>query len=131
MELQSALPEGAMVDQDIYKAIGKQLKHFRRSKRLTQAEVAKFIEISPQQYQKYEDAQSKCNLNYLTKLAELFGTSITVLIGDESHKTSVVEEQTLSDSDVLARMISAFVQLKTYDQKMRLVQLVETITDPK
>ncbi len=120
-----------MVDQDIYKAIGKQLKHFRRSKRLTQAEVAKFIEISPQQYQKYEDAQSKCNLNYLTKLAELFGTSITVLIGDESHKTSVVEEQTLSDSDVLARMISAFVQLKTYDQKMRLVQLVETITDPK
>lgn len=119
-----------MIDEDIYKAIGKQLKHFRRNKRMTQAEVAKFIEISPQQYQKYEDAQSKCNLNYLSKLAGLYGTTISTLIGDEAGQSVLLEEEAVTDSDLLARLVSAFVNLKTYDEKIRFVQLVETISDP-
>ncbi|MEM6742093.1 MAG: helix-turn-helix transcriptional regulator, partial [Pseudomonadota bacterium] len=47
---------------ETYEHVGRKLREFRVARKMTQAQVAKIIEVSPQQYQKYEDAQSKCSL---------------------------------------------------------------------
>jgi len=54
----------------VYRFVGNRLRALRRSKGLRQAEVAKVIGISGQQYQKYEDARSRCSLENLLKLAD-------------------------------------------------------------
>jgi len=126
---QSAPPDEAMNNQDIYKSVGKQLKHFRLKKRHTQAEIAKYLKVSPQQYQKYEDAQSKCNLNYLVKLAAFYDVALTSLLGGENENSVLLEEEATTDAELLARLVSSFVKLDTYDEKIRLVQLVEAIAD--
>ncbi|MEL7184087.1 MAG: helix-turn-helix transcriptional regulator, partial [Pseudomonadota bacterium] len=47
---------------DVYVHVGQRLRALRQERGLTQAQAARIIEVSPQQYQKYEDARSRCSL---------------------------------------------------------------------
>lgn len=67
--------------------LGRQLKFLRVRSGLTQALVAAQIEVSPQQYQKYEKGYSKCSLTTLYRLARLYGMRAEDLLPDEPGAT--------------------------------------------
>ena len=108
----------------IYDHVGSQLRAQRIGRGLTQAQVAKIINISPQQYQKYEDAQSKCSLTSLEMLADHYGVTLTSFLPEESSSPTPVNE-----ADLLARLVSAYSLLNNTNEKLRLVQLVEAMIE--
>lgn len=114
---------------DVYQHVGRRLRELRISHGATQAEVAKVIDVSPQQYQKYEDAQSRCSLPYLITLSKHFEVHITDILPveesepAESRKLNPIQ----AEADMLAQLVSAFVKLSDINSKLRLVQLVEAI----
>lgn len=112
---------------DVYKKIGGRLRSLRKSRGLTQAQIAEIISVSPQQYQKYEDAHSKCNLNYLVKLAAHFEVPLGAFLNDLDETAFSEEEFASSDADLLARLVSSYVGLNSIEEKLRLVQLVEAM----
>ncbi len=107
----------------IYDYVGSQMRAFRVGRGLTQARVAKVIGISPQQYQKYEDAQSRCSLTSLETLAGYYGVALTDFLPKDRTAPAVINE-----ADLLARLVSAYSLLGTANEKLRLVQLVEAMT---
>ncbi len=110
----------------VYGHVGRQLRAHRVGRGMTQAQVARLIEISPQQYQKYEDSQSKCSLTSLTILAEHYGVSLTDFLPEET-----VHKPTFSEADLLARLVAAFSQLDDATEKLRIVQLIEAMHDAR
>lgn len=121
---------------ETYEHVGRKLREFRVARKMTQAQVAKIIEVSPQQYQKYEDAQSKCSLTNLLLLAKSYGIHINELLPVDPPASTMptpqerpsAEGMTMaSEADLLARLVGTFVQLDDLEGKVRLVQLVEAI----
>lgn len=125
-----AIKPKALDAENVYVHLGRRLRELRKSKRMTQVEIASVIEVSPQQYQKYEDAQSKCSLTNLMKLADFFGEPLgAILPPDTAPAPAPLQDSAVmtTEADLLARLVSAFVQLDFVDEKLRLVQLVESI----
>lgn len=114
---------------DAYEHVGRALRRIRLERGLTQAQAAQLISVSPQQYQKYEDAQSKCSLNYLISLADHYGVSLhTFLPGDDAAPASPQPKPEIAnEADLLARLVTAFVRLDDAEEKLRFVQLVEAV----
>lgn len=126
---------------DVYAHVGQRMRALRTEKRLTQSHVAKILNVSPQQYQKYEDARSKCSLNYILRLVDYYSVSIDDFLPASASAGTIqqpeppqvdeqpkVQESPQLEADLLARLVSAYVKLATVDEKLRLVQLVEAMT---
>ncbi|RGD72937.1 helix-turn-helix domain-containing protein [Anaerofustis stercorihominis] len=64
----------------------KNLKYYRLQKKLTQKEMADFLNITPNAYQKYEYGKREPLLNNLIKLADFFNVSLDDLVGRKFHK---------------------------------------------
>ena len=107
---------------DVYPYVGARLKALRVGRGMTQAQVATLIGVSPQQYQKYEDAQTKCSLTNLMVLAEYYGVPVADLLPEQTVKVAEINE-----ADLLARLVASFSRLNHAEEKLRLVQLVEAI----
>lgn len=116
-------------DNDVYVHVGRRLRELRAARGETQADIARVIRVSPQQYQKYEDARSKCSLPYLMTLADHFSVSLADILPMEGgvSPVSAVTDPIQTEADLLARLVSAFVKLSDMNEKLRLVQLVEAI----
>lgn len=118
---------------DAYAIVGERLRVLRKKHGMTQADVARVIDVSPQQYQKYEDAQTKCSLTVLISLAEHYSVELDSLLPpvrrESGHQTAAnnAPAPSASEADLLARLVGAFVRLQDIDEKTRLVQLVEAI----
>ncbi len=110
--------------EDVYDHVGRQLRAHRVGKGMTQAQVARLIDISPQQYQKYEDAQSKCSLTNLMVLADHYRVPLSEFLPEESVRPAEANE-----ADLLARLVAAYSRLGTPNEKLRLVQLVEAMQE--
>lgn len=108
----------------VYRHVGRQLRSLRIGRGMTQAETAKLIAVSPQQYQKYEEGHSKCSLTNLMILADSHSVPVTDLIPEGSAKSSEINE-----ADLLARLVAAYSRLENANEKLRLVQLVEAIQE--
>ena len=54
----------------------------RKSKKLTQAQVAEYLKIDKTTYCKYETGKSEPDVKTLKKIAEYFGTTVEYLIGN-------------------------------------------------
>lgn len=61
--------------------LSENLKRFRTIKNLTQEDVAKYLNITPQSVSKWERGESYPDITFLPALANIFDTSIDVLIG--------------------------------------------------
>lgn len=57
------------------------LKELRKSKNLTQKQIAEYLKISERAYQHYEHSTREPNLETLVKLADYFQVSIDYLLG--------------------------------------------------
>ena len=95
------------------------LKELRREKGLTQAEVAKDLNITTAQYQRYEAERSCPRADDLPELADYFGVSIDRLFGREKinsfhDRTSPVPEvQKLFDKLDPAEQAAVIQMMKT------------------
>jgi transcriptional regulator with XRE-family HTH domain len=127
-------------DSDIYAQVGRKLKQLRSEKGFTQAQIAQIIDVSAQQYQKYEDARNKCSLNNLAILADYYGTSLTELLEGErpaeprpapapARRPADQSRQLTKDADLVARLVSAYVRLPSGGEQRRIVELLEAIVE--
>ncbi len=116
-----------------YAFVGDRLRALRKGRGLTQADVARVIAVSPQQYQKYEDAQSKCSLTTMIALAEFYAVPLSSMlpaIAPETAEPGPVRKNPAdmpTEADLLARLVGSFVQLRDIGEKTRLVELVEAM----
>lgn len=116
-----------------YAYVGDRLRKLRKGRGLTQSDVARIIEISPQQYQKYEDAQSKCSLTTLIALAEFYAVPLNALLPsiETKEEPDLQARRNVADipteADLLARLVGSFVKLRDIGEKTRLVELVEAM----
>ncbi len=127
----------------VYRYVGNRLRHFRRERGLKQAALAEVIGVSPQQYQKYEDAQSKCSLTNLFKLAEHLGVDIHSImpIGVDSYgePSDRMPDRAVNDiaagagsghhaaaeGDMIARLVSSFLLINDIEAREHLVRFIE------
>ncbi|MBR1444865.1 MAG: helix-turn-helix transcriptional regulator [Firmicutes bacterium] len=75
---------------------GQILKDLRKSKNLSQSELATMLDIKQQAYQRYENGTSEPNADRIELLADFYGVTTDYLLGREKPK----EEDIV---DVLAR----------------------------
>lgn len=108
----------------LYECIGQRLRALRVARGMTQAEVAEIIGVSPQQYQKYEDAYTKCSLTNLATLATFYGVSVGVIVAPND----VAAEPLAREPDaLLTRLMEAYFNLPEKMDKMRLVETLEML----
>lgn len=130
----------------VYRYVGNRLRHFRRERGLKQAALAEVIGVSPQQYQKYEDAQSKCSLTNLFKLADFLGVDIHAImpIGVDSYGeperaprelgvsdapgATPLQMPITNEGDQIARLVSAFLMIEDGNAREHLVRFIEQMT---
>jgi len=124
----------------VYELVGKKLRSLRLSHGMTQAEVATLIDVSPQQYQKYEDAQTRCSLTTIVALSTYYGVGVETIVR-ASGVTPILVDNWLTDQgeepdalrtydadeDMLTRLVDAFLKLPDYMEKKRVVELLEAM----
>lgn len=74
-------------------ALGERIKEFRQNAGMSQEKVAELLGVSRQAVTKWESNQSAPNTENLFKLAEIFGTTVDMLLdSDNSSKQSSAEQ---------------------------------------
>ncbi len=95
-----------MQDEEIRKAVGNRIKQLRKQKGWTQKELAKHIDGSYQQLNKYESGIHAPPLDKLVQLSSALNTTIDYLITGET-----AEETPLHNK----RLLQKFKLLETFD----------------
>ena len=75
---------------DIIINLGKKLKKAREQNRLSQKDVAKYLNVNEKQISYYENGSRKVNIVILTKLADLYGYPISYFL--ESNDQNIEPE---------------------------------------
>lgn len=74
-------------------SLGERIKEQRKSSGLSQEKLAEFVGVSRQAVTKWETGQSAPSTENLFKLAEIFGTTVDILLAsDEDEKNSPAEQ---------------------------------------
>jgi len=68
------------------KNFSEHLKFIRKSRNLTQRQVARGIDIAERVYQKYEGTDTKPSFNVLIALADYFDVSLDYLVGRSDNQ---------------------------------------------
>ncbi len=90
------------------------LKELRKKKNLSQTDMAKFLAISVQAYQKYEYATAEPNFDTLSKLADFYHVTTDYLLGRESYIDPLSQ---LTDEELEQRLMAAYLKMpKSYRQ---------------
>lgn len=72
--------------------VGQRLRELRKSKDLTQAQVAEGINCTPSAYNRYETGEREPSMETLAMLAEFFGVSLDYLYGKAPLSDSVLSD---------------------------------------
>lgn len=101
------------------------LKELRKQNNLSQAEIAKILNTSQQNYNRYENGKIEPDLKTLYKLADFFNVSLDYLCDRQynnkigyipDNKVDVIKQLLLLNSSNLAKT-QAYIQAKLEDQK--------------
>lgn len=71
------------------------LKDLRKEKKITQAQVAKYLGITQQHYSSYERNVIKLNVDILVKLATFYNTSTDYILGLNTKNPNLTTEKTI------------------------------------
>ena len=72
------------------------IRNLREDKDLTQAELAKHLNISQRTYSRYENDERSIPIEILSKLADFHKTSVDYLIGRTDHKKPYPPSKTVT-----------------------------------
>ena len=81
--------------------LAEHLKTLRKQAKMTQAQVAKAIEISQQGYAYWEQGKKRPSYDNLVKIAKLFNVSVNTLVSNETN-----DDIDLSEVELLFRTTS-------------------------
>ena len=73
-------------DEEIYKEFGEKIKNLRKQKGLTQTELAKKMGTTQSTIYKYEKGLRTIPLNVIEKFANIFETSVDILLNTKENK---------------------------------------------
>lgn len=85
------------------------LKELRQAKKLTQQELADYMQITRRGYQKWESGESQIRLGKAKKLADFFGVSVGYFLGYDNDFEKQIRIDTLND--LINKMHTAYVSL--------------------
>ncbi len=71
--------------ENLKKQVGERIKDSRKQKKMTQAEVAKILRMTQQQYSRFENGVFELDYNNLVKISTLFEVSLDYLFGLEKY----------------------------------------------
>lgn len=81
----------------------------RIEKRMSQAELGSIMGVTRSSVQQWEAGKTVPQLQYLQKMADFFGVSLTVLMGDEPNEGSVDAELRILPKDVSDALKASFL----------------------
>lgn len=81
----------------------------RIEKRMSQAELGSILGVTRSSVQQWEAGKTVPQLQYLQKMADFFGVSLTVLMGDEPSEGSVDAELRVLPKDVSEALKASFL----------------------
>ncbi|MEL6507454.1 MAG: helix-turn-helix transcriptional regulator [Pseudomonadota bacterium] len=135
-------PPAKQAVENIDLALGQTLRLLRVQGGRTQSEVAEHLDISPQQYQKYEKGSSRCSLVTIYRLAEYFDVSVGDLLPavgqhvqgfSEGPQTPLAPPPTadLSDeTEALSELLRIIVRIPSKPMRQRVLRLLNEAVDP-
>jgi transcriptional regulator with XRE-family HTH domain len=114
---------------DIDVEVGRRVRVERIARGLTQTDLAKHVGVTFQQVQKYESGANRISTGRLTKIGQLFGVSVTYLLGASNRKPTAQPDpkeqaelseamQMLGRSGAL-RLLKAFAAIPSKPAKLR------------
>ncbi|MES9904933.1 MAG: helix-turn-helix transcriptional regulator [Sedimenticola sp.] len=119
-----------MQDSEIRKAVGTRIKQLRKQKSWTQKELAKCIEGSYQQLNKYESGIHTPPLDKLIQLSKALDTTIDYLITGQVaedmplhnqrllERFKLLESFNVSDKETVINLIDAMIAKQRMEQAM-------------
>lgn len=113
------------------KRIAEFIRESRLKKNLTQAQVAKFIGISTQQYQKYESGKNGFSTDRLMQLMQVLDFDVYSLFIEEAFKESKKSYQTFSPSSGQHedQILFYFSQIQSRQVREKAVTMMKIILD--
>ncbi len=90
---------------------GYRLRELRLSKQMTQAQVAKRLNLSKTTISGYENNIKTPSIDVLVRLANLYGVTSDYILGMEKKKVLVIDGLTDSEERILKALIQEFHQL--------------------
>ena len=81
--------------------LGERFAAARKSKRLTQDDLAKYLDVTPQAISKWENNLSCPDILLLPKISEILGISIEELLTGSANKETVKPKITVTDNSKL------------------------------
>ena len=71
----------------VEKMYGERLKTLRKERKISQKDLAKYLDISVRGYQFYESENNEPNIATLVTLADFYGVTIDFLVGRTDEET--------------------------------------------
>jgi transcriptional regulator with XRE-family HTH domain len=110
--------------------VGQRIRAYRLNRGLSQSALGDKIGVSFQQIQKYERGINRIGIGRLKKIAAVFETSITALLGEDDTGGDAAIDSMLTEvlsRPYAMRMVWAFDAIDNANQRHALVHFVETM----
>jgi transcriptional regulator with XRE-family HTH domain len=114
--------------------VGQRIRAYRLNRGLSQTALGEKIGVSFQQIQKYERGLNRIAIGRLKKVAAVFDTSITALLGEDDKGGAAAVDKVLTEvlsRPYAMRMVWAFDAIDDANKRHALVHFVETMTCDK
>jgi transcriptional regulator with XRE-family HTH domain len=98
----------------------------RKSKKITQEELAKKIDVSRSALSQYELGLRQPDYDIIKRIADFFGVSTDYLLGRETKKTSI--EETKMDEE-RKRLADIIVNIKDPEKKKQAIAFLEYLAN--
>ncbi len=125
---------------DLDAEIGLRLKRIRLHAGKTQADVAKALGISPQQYQKYEKGATKCAITTLFNVAAYYDLPVNAFLPGHDAEDPGFSEEAVSfathtpkpsapgdDAAFMAELLAIFIRIPTKARRRKMLDLLNTL----
>lgn len=121
--------------EEIDQQIGQKLRQFRVRINKTQSDIAKVLDISPQQYQKYEKGTTKCSIVSLLKLANFYQCAPTDLLPGHPGALSNFQENgdpvadidMTDDAKIVSTMLAMLIRIQDKEKRKKVVSMLAEI----
>jgi transcriptional regulator with XRE-family HTH domain len=110
--------------------VGQRIRAYRLNRGLSQSALGKKIGVSFQQIQKYERGINRIGVGRLKKIATVFDTSVSALLGEDDKAGDAAVDGLLTDvlsRPYAMRMLWAFDAIDDASQRHALVHFVESM----
>jgi transcriptional regulator with XRE-family HTH domain len=109
-------------------SIGNKIKQLRKSKSMTQEQVADYLHLSQSAYARMENGESHSWASHIDKICEVFGITPEELVKSESVIINSSQQGGTSTNAIVINQISEKL-IEQYEERIK--ELKQTIADLK